>query len=258
MDSIDCISLNVRGLRNSSKRKRIFMELKQRKTDIICLQETYVTEEVIEQWKIEWGGEIVFFEGTRHGRGQMILFRKGFHFNWITEFRNDRILGVRIKAERETVIFNVYAPCGRKETIDFFNNLEQIVNESVADLKVLCGDFNAVMCNEKDIISGEKHPIAVVKAFNELVDQCELNDIWRISNADCKEYTWSRKTKDNFVSRRLDYILLNENATNAATHTQHFSVPSTDHRGVLLSLKFSETIRGPGYYKFNNALLKDS
>ena len=47
MSSIECISLNVRGLRNIHKRKRIFRRLKERKADVICLQETYVTDDVI-------------------------------------------------------------------------------------------------------------------------------------------------------------------------------------------------------------------
>ena len=63
------------------KRKRIFRNLKERKLDVICLQETYVTEEVVEQWRKEWGGELTFFEGTKHGKGQMILVKKTFRLN---------------------------------------------------------------------------------------------------------------------------------------------------------------------------------
>ena len=60
-DSMNVISLNVRGLRNTSKRKRIFKMLKDRNTDIACLQETYITRNDSEQWEREWGGKIVFF-----------------------------------------------------------------------------------------------------------------------------------------------------------------------------------------------------
>ena len=35
------------------------------------------------------------------------------------------------------------------------------------------------------------------------------------------------------------------------------SVTSTDHRGCSVLIKFAEIERGPGYWKFNNSLLKD-
>ena len=36
------------------------------------------------------------------------------------------------------------------------------------------------------------------------------------------------------------------------------SVASTDHRGCSVLVKFAEIERGPGYWKFNHSLLKDS
>ena len=257
MGSLEVISLNVNGLRNPRKRKQIFRKLKENKLDVICLQETFVTIDVVEQWEKEWGGELIFNEGTQHGKGQIILIRKNLPFSWSVEIRDDRILAIRIKAEKDIVVFNIYAPCGRRETIEFFNNVKSVVNECNADLKTVCGDFNAVMSNEHDIISGNKHPASLVEAFNNLVIDCELNDIWRIFNEDIREFSWSRTTTGIFIARRLDYIFLNEAALNLATSTQLLSFPSTDHRGVRLSLNLSESKRGPGYYKFNNSLLND-
>ena len=42
MDSIKVISLNVRGLRDPTKRNKIFSYVKKFKSDIIMLQETHV------------------------------------------------------------------------------------------------------------------------------------------------------------------------------------------------------------------------
>ena len=72
-----------------------------------------------------------------------------------------------------------------------------------------------------------------------------------------KEYTWSGMKKGKFVARRLDYLLLNDTAICYALENSIFSVPSTDHRGLYLNLKVTENKRGPGYYKFNNVLLRD-
>ena len=37
-----------------------------------------------------------------------------------------------------------------------------------------------------------------------------------------------------------------------------YSVASTGHRGCSVLVKFAEIERGPGYWKFNHSLLKDS
>ena len=91
MGSLEVISLNVNGLRNPRKRKQIFRKLKENKLDVICLQETFVTIDVVEQWEKEWGGELIFNEGTQHEKGQITLIRKNLPFSWSVAIRNDRI-----------------------------------------------------------------------------------------------------------------------------------------------------------------------
>ena len=249
------VTLNVSGLRNARKRKCIFQILKRKNVDIACLQESYITENVSKEWEKEWGGNILFCEGTNHGRGQLILINKRFQYEWRIEMKEERIINIIINAEKEISLFNIYAPCGQRETKDFFANLIPIIENSQAQIKIVCGDFNAVMNNEKDIISGEKHPPSLVKAFNELAESCELYDLWRILNNDDKEYTWSRYRNGKFIARRLDYFLLSEAAVNTTSDISNFSVPSTDHRGIEIMIKCSESNKGPGYYKFNNSLL---
>ena len=153
--------------------------------------------------------------------------------------------------------YNVYAPCSNKDTKDFFDKLKGILNDDESELKILCGDFNTVLCNGSDIISGNVHNASLVEAFNELLNECELSDVWRVFNRDKKEYTWSRKTENSFVARRLDYILVNDNALDVTYDTSLLSVPTSDHRGVTVTIKSKDCKRGPSYYKFNNGLLKD-
>ena len=257
MDNLRITSLNVRGMHNSLKRKRIFRMLKERKQDIICLQESYITRLVYEKWKKEWDGEMVYCEGTNHGRGQIILIRKRFPYDFTENIKQDRILGITFKTESKIIsVFNVYAPCRDRETKEFFIQLENIVSLCDSDFKIVCGDFNTVLDNKLDIVSGEKHANSLVNAFNDLTHDCDIHDVWRVFNSDTKEYTWSRRTGDRFIARRLDYLFLNREALNAAFETNIFSVPASDHRGIYVNLKISNNVRGPGYFKFNNQLLK--
>jgi hypothetical protein len=176
-----------------------------------------------------------------------------------TELISDRLIIIKVTTgNKETAIVNAYAPCNLTATTDFILNLTEVVNELECEEKVICGDFNAVMSNDLDIISGEKHSTALVQLFNNFVDECDLTDAWRTFNPHTSEYTWSRVSHGKLTARRLDYVFLNDAAHNNTTESEIYSVPSSDHRGVLVSLKCTDVARGPGYWKFNNALLKDN
>ena len=51
---------------------------------------------------------------------------------------------------------------------------------------ILLGDLNMVKSNELDIISGLPHPIKTVDAFNHLIYDLQLHDIWRQTNGNRK------------------------------------------------------------------------
>jgi len=55
-----CISLNVRGLRDNTKRKSIFLFCKGEKAHITLLQETHSTPEDEKFWVNQWGDKIIF------------------------------------------------------------------------------------------------------------------------------------------------------------------------------------------------------
>ena len=258
MGDITIFSLNVRGLRNRTKRKKVFRMLKQNNFDIICLQETYITCDVADQWKLEWGGELIYSEGTPHSKGQIVLIKKSFPHSWTTEIIKERILALKVNVgSNDLVIFNVYAPSCFSDTRSFYDDLTDFVNSCNCNQKVVCGDFNAVLNNSLDIISGENHSLPLVQLFNDFVNSCCLNDAWRVTNPNTKEYTWSRKSNNKFTARRLDYVFLDDGAMDIETETRICSVPSSDHRGIFVSLNYIDVQRGPGYWKFNNSLLKD-
>ena len=69
------LSLNVRGLRNTNKRRAIFSYLKDQKATISNLQETFSKPEGEEIWTAEWGGKGFFSHGTEHSKGVTMLIK---------------------------------------------------------------------------------------------------------------------------------------------------------------------------------------
>ena len=118
------LTLNVRGLKNKKKRRSLFDSFKLKQFDIICLQETYLSSEVIDQIQKEWGGIVHSSEGVGRSKGILTLFNKNLNNFQITKgFTNARCLVSKLKTEESIfIVCNVYAPCVQAEKHGFFKN----------------------------------------------------------------------------------------------------------------------------------------
>ena len=250
-------SLNSRGLRSQWKRKGLFKYLKEKSFDVICLQETHITEKVYKQWKKEWGnGEFIYNAFKSNSCGQIILFKERSIDNHKLLHNSKRIIAAEVElSQGKMAVVNVYAPNNDSEKQAFLDDLAEVISSIQSEHILVCGDFNCVLSNDLDIISGEKHSENTVNKFNELIGNLDLYDTWRLFNPQDKEFTWFRNNP--FIARRLDYVLTNANLFDKTIDCNIHSVPSTDHRGCSILIKFSNIERGPGLWKFNNSLLND-
>ena len=73
--AFNVLSLNVRGLNRTIKRRKIFWWLHQQKPDVVFLQETYSSAQYLKSWETEWGGKMIGSHGTNHSRGVITLFK---------------------------------------------------------------------------------------------------------------------------------------------------------------------------------------
>ena len=73
-NGLSVFTLNVNGLCSRSKRKRAFRFLKQKRYDIIFLQETGITKDASDEWMREWKNGFIYHENTTRSLGQVILF----------------------------------------------------------------------------------------------------------------------------------------------------------------------------------------
>ena len=227
---------------------------------VVCLQETYITSSDVEMWKKEWGGEFYFTPGTCHSNGLITLINSKCNVDKAASvIVQDRILAVSLSLEGQDVtIFNVYGPNADKDKLNFIKELQKHIEEVPSSHKlVVSGDFNMVLSNQLDIISGCPHDSKIVSMFNDLLCKTDLYDIWRIYNPTCKEFSWS-SSYSPWKARRLDYILINSCLFDNVVSCDIIPVPNTDHCGVTLNVSLGKIKRGPSYWKFNQSLLKDT
>ena len=72
------VTCNVNGLRNKMTRFTVFRELKRQKIDLCFLPETFVTNDVVNDFKKEWRGELLHVSGTPNSLGDIILLKRKF------------------------------------------------------------------------------------------------------------------------------------------------------------------------------------
>ena len=74
-----CVSIctvNIHGLRNPVKRKTFLRDLRKKTYDIICVQESYISDKDKDLWEKEWGGVLICSAVSNHSMGQLILVRE--------------------------------------------------------------------------------------------------------------------------------------------------------------------------------------
>ena len=144
-------TLNVNGLRDTEKQRRIIGFFNVFNYDIICLQEThFVNARDGLDFKRKWKGEFIFSPSpTQHSGGVGIAFSPGFQGK-LSQVRRDpggRSISVLIELPDSTVfrLCNIYAPNVPRVRVSFFKNLFHITRG--AEPVFLTGDFNCVESN---------------------------------------------------------------------------------------------------------------
>ena len=104
-------TLNVRGLRNSSKQLGLVQKLNRERLDILAIQETHLcSEQEINTLALQWGGIVHFSPGTNRIKGVATLFSSKYSQENIKFIKSyDRIVFSSIRIDCENImIVNIY------------------------------------------------------------------------------------------------------------------------------------------------------
>lgn len=259
--NLKCLSLNVRGLNKSFKRRLIFRWLHKQKQQFIFLQECYCTNLCTPQWRNEWGGEVFFSYGTNHSKGVMILINPALNckIERVISDKNGRFIILKLSVDQQSIVLvNIYAPNDTNQQTAFFSKLNQLLQEFAQENIIIGGDFNCAL-SPKDKVGGKPvtKKAAVIKSVEALCESYNLRDIWRKQNPEFSRFTWRNKSLK--IQCRLDYFLISDEFSNLTKKCDILLAPESDHSAVSIHIQ-SEALaqkKGPGFWKFNTALLQD-
>ena len=262
MEMFNILSLNVRGLRDSKKRREIFRWLKRYYNgakSIIFLQETHSVQQDVKTWEREWGSTIIMSHGTSNSKGVAILLPIKHDFD-IESYNCDnegRSVTLFIKHEQNEYCFiNVYAPTQDHENdqLKFLDKLQTEIETNIAKKIVVGGDFN--VCLESIDKSSDSLNSKPSDKLKQIMEEYDLLDIWRIRNPDMKRYTWRRHNPR--TQSRLDFWLIGAELSYDVVNCDIMPSIKTDHSLITLKLENKKaSIPGRGFWKFNANLLSD-
>lgn len=120
------VSLNARGLRNITKRKALFLFVKQLNTEFSFCQESHSNSKDENFWRSQWGNDLWFSHCSERSAGVLTLKHKysGDILHTDTDPKGHFICQVVDYNKIVLIIFNIYGYNSSLENIQLFANIE--------------------------------------------------------------------------------------------------------------------------------------
>ena len=258
MSTIKIESINVRGIRDKLKRTDIIKKAIEENVNILCLQETHITEEDFRILKEEFNLNYVISGKERNAGGVMIIIDNNFeykiHNRIISQDSRYIILDIELPAIARFLLVNIYAP--NDDTPKYFENLFQNIEKMDIKNIIAVGDWNLVNDFDKDTYNYRKqNNIKASMMVDSIKNKLDLVDIWRQTHPGENKYTWRQLFYKKMA--RLDFFLISETLLDMYGDSHIKNSYKSDHSPVNLILNTSKHKKGKGNWKINNSLLLD-
>ena len=253
-------SLNVRGIRHQTKRRSIFSFLKDQNANIYFLQETYSEPGDENIWKKEWGGELFFSHGTKHSKGVCILINPTMQLQVECLYSNNsgRIVLITISLNGQKItLCNIYAPNDQANQLQFLPELNNcIIDKTELTSLIVGGDWNCTLTKKDKMGGAPWKPTIYSNLISTTMEMFDLIDIQRVRHPKLRKFTYESKSLR--LKSRLDFFLIAKDLTVNIKKSEISPAIAPDHNAIFILLTLpNKCPRGPGFWKFNNTLLKD-
>ena len=259
--ALSIISLNVNGIRESSKREGLLQWLRSLPVtvDVLCLQEAHCASDAeCHLWFASSGLSFVLSPGSCRSGGCIVLYRPTLHLvnSWCT-FPGRSLLCEFTLYDTSFRVLCLYAPNCNPARDSFFDSISDAVDPSIPT--VLCGDFNTVFDRTLDRLGScpddtlrESTP-----ALSRLFDSCCVIDILRYLHPASSSFTWNRC--DGQLASRIDLFGCPYSWVSSVSSCDIVPFPLSDHCAVLSTFSIPDIIPpGPGLWKLNISILQDT
>ena len=263
---------NTGGIGGLEKKRRELFDNLRHNNDVIVLTETKFKKSKEDTYRQEWNSGM-YNSCTTEDRAQAgvsILFGRGLDITILEKDHGSdsegRMVWVKGELRSKVILFvGIYAPSDGDNPQFFEETVFPVLVNKNYDHVVICGDWNLGMDVDLDYTgyapNSPKRP-KCREAIIKYMHSCDLIDIYRELHPMGQDYSWHQwniAQRRSAKEARLDFFLVD---SNLASYVQAIgpSEPFTrqyDHKPVMMKIDFDKVSRGPGYWKFNNHMLKD-
>ena len=233
--------------------------MKRYKPDVVFFQETHCTKDDECIWSTEWGNTCIFSNGASNACGVAIMFTKNIGKE-IKEVRRDidgQYLFCKLTINGYSYcLSNLYAP--NSDSPNFFHDIFKHMQELNVVYSIIGGDFNVVQDPVIDCSSNCQYNKNAMDVITSHMESDDLVDIWRNNNPEAKKFTWCTRPQNRFRWSQIDYFLISSSLVPKCTESDILPSINRDHSAVTLKVDTTEVRCGPGSWKFNNDLLKET
>uniref|UniRef100_A0A8C0T5R6 RNA-directed DNA polymerase n=2 Tax=Canis lupus familiaris TaxID=9615 RepID=A0A8C0T5R6_CANLF len=208
---LSIVTLNVNGLNDPIKRRRVSDWIKKQDPSICCLQETHFRQKDTYSLKIKGWRTIYHSNGPQKKAGVAILISDKLKFTPKTVVRDEEGHYIILKGsiqQEDLTILNIYAP--NVGAAKYINQLLTKVKKYLDNNTLILGDFNLAL---SILDRSSKHNISKeTRALNDTLDQMDFTDIYRTLHPNSTEYTFFSSAHGTFS--RIDHILGHKSGLN--------------------------------------------
>ena len=258
VETLKVLSANVRGLSDPHKQYDTVDYIKNMNPDVVCLIDTHLLDNAINQLRKIWQGDIINHGYKSNARGITVLLGKGFEYEISNINKSmDNILSMDIALSKGSIklrLIVIYGP--NKDEPMFFDSIQEEIESSNQDYNIICGDFNIVLDPVVDSLNyvNINNPKARTRLL-QLMNSNNLIDVYRQHYPKLKRYTWRRTNP--MKQARLDYFIVSETMADIIDKCKIHPSYRSDHSIIEINLILSTFVRNRGRWQMNISLLKD-
>ena len=255
--ALNLATLNVRGLRDSSKCARLLGELKTLGVDVAAVQETHFICGA-DCRVLENGFNVFSAYGSRASAGVSLLVGRSLDADVDAVFAGDGgrlvVADVAVKSFKFRLVA-VYVPNFAAERVSFFRWLAPFLDDTKR--LVLMGDWNAILDPKIDKVGqGASRLGRYDSSLAGLMTRHDLVDRFRLDHPGREMWTWLESSPSARVSTYLDRVLVRRADIDFVSCPTFHLIAWTDHKLVSVSLRLANRPSLAGYWKFNTSLLE--
>ena len=255
--TLNLATLNVRGLRDSSKCARLLGGVKTLSVDVAAVQETHFTCGA-DCRVLEKDFNVFSAYGSRASAGVSLLVGHSLDADVDVVFADDGgrlvVADVAVKSFKFRLVA-VYAPNFAAERVSFFRRLAPFLDDSKR--LVLMGDWNAILDPKIDKVGrGASRWGRCDSNLAGLMTRHDVVDRFRLDHPGREMWTWLESSPSAKVGTYLDKVLVRRADIDFVSCPTFHLIAWTDHKLVSVSLRLADRPSLAGYWKFNTSLLE--